>query len=83
VLDDVNRVVRVADDGHTAVEHSRHTVRNLTIAGLVPPASDDASDAGLRFYASGLGRGRERGVIALVLVGVGLAEVGDRVVELG
>jgi hypothetical protein len=44
---------------------------------------DDASDAGLRFYASGLGRGRERGVVAVVLVGVGFAEVGDRVVELG
>jgi hypothetical protein len=35
VLDEVNRVVRVADDIHTSVEHSRHTVRNLTIAGLV------------------------------------------------
>lgn len=35
VLDDVNRVVMVADDIHTAVEHSRHTARNLTIAGLV------------------------------------------------
>jgi hypothetical protein len=35
VLDDVNRVVRFADDIHTVVQHSRHTVRNLTIAGLV------------------------------------------------
>jgi hypothetical protein len=35
VLDDVNRVVRVADDIHTAVEQPRHMVRNLTIAGLV------------------------------------------------
>ena len=42
-----------------------------------------ASDAGLRFQSSGLGRGRERGVVAFVLVGVALAEVGDRVVELG
>jgi hypothetical protein len=35
VLDDVNRVVRVADNIHAEVQHSRHTVRNLTIAGLV------------------------------------------------
>ena len=35
VLDDVNRVVKVADDLHTAVERSHHMVRNLTIAGLV------------------------------------------------
>ena len=35
VFDDVNRVVRVADDVHTAVERSRHVVRDLTIAGLV------------------------------------------------
>jgi hypothetical protein len=35
VLDDVNRIVKVADDVHTAVDHARHTVRNVTIAGLV------------------------------------------------
>ena len=35
ILDDVDRVVRVADDVHTAVEHARHTVRNVTIAGLL------------------------------------------------
>ena len=35
VLDDVNRVVKVADDVHTAVEHTRHTIRNLTFVGLI------------------------------------------------
>jgi hypothetical protein len=35
VLNDVNRVVQVADDIHTAVERSRHTLRNFTIAAVV------------------------------------------------
>ena len=34
VLDDVNRVVQVADDVHTAVDQARHTVRNITVAGV-------------------------------------------------
>jgi hypothetical protein len=38
VLDDVNRVVQVADDVHTAVGQVRHTVRNLTIAGALAVA---------------------------------------------
>jgi hypothetical protein len=33
VIDDVNRVVQVADDVHTAVDQARHTVRNITVAG--------------------------------------------------